>query len=171
MLHPPQPTGTSKRRFRPSIRPLSAAAMALSVGLSFLVTLPSKVTADPPAAPENVTERPDLVSAQISARAQKSRVEVAAERTETSSTWANPDGTLTTEVFSGPIRTRNAEGALVPIDLTLVEQEGRLRPKASSSDVEISAAGEGGPFATVRGGRRLTRDLVALEARQARGLG
>lgn len=140
---------------RPSRRPgfrFIVQATALSVGLSLLSGVPQAppAAADPkPKADQLTAERPDRVSAVLTARQQKSRVEITGERTETSSTWANPDGTLTTEVFSGPVRVRNDMGDLVPIDLSLVADGKVLRPKAGPAEVGISATGGKDPFATL----------------------
>ncbi|MEZ7128924.1 DNRLRE domain-containing protein [Nonomuraea sp. AD125B] len=70
-------------------------------------------------------------------------VEVHAETTATSLTYAQPDGkTYKTEVTAGPVRARQG-GGWVPIDTTLVEQGGKLRTKtlAEGAVVEISAGG------------------------------
>ncbi|WP_102162435.1 DNRLRE domain-containing protein [Brevibacterium luteolum] len=95
-----------------------------------------------------VVSRPDLVSAQVSARAQGSRVEVEDARSVDSSTFANPDGTLTTEAYSGPIRVQDDSGAWVDVDTTLEETEGGYAPKAALNDVVVSDGGEGA-FASV----------------------
>ncbi|WP_328709110.1 DNRLRE domain-containing protein [Microbispora hainanensis] len=70
-------------------------------------------------------------------------VEVADETTATSITYAQPDGkTFKTEVTTGPVRTRQGSG-WVPVDTTLAEQGGKLRPKALAEGavVELSAGG------------------------------
>ncbi|MEV4749570.1 Ig-like domain-containing protein [Streptosporangium sp. NPDC049248] len=70
-------------------------------------------------------------------------VEVAAETTVTRITYAQPDGkTFQTEVTAGPVRTRQG-GGWAPIDTTLAEQNGKLRPKALAEGalVELSAGG------------------------------
>ncbi|MGA4989274.1 DNRLRE domain-containing protein [Nonomuraea bangladeshensis] len=70
-------------------------------------------------------------------------VEVAEATTGTSITYAQPDGkTFRTEVTTGPVRTRQSSG-WVPIDTTLAEQSGKLRPKtlAEGTVVEFSAGG------------------------------
>lgn len=95
-----------------------------------------------------VVSRPDLVSAQVSARAQGSRVEVEDARSVDSSTFANPDGTLTTEAYSGPIRVQDDSGVWVDVDTTLEETEGGYAPKAALNDVVVSDGGEGA-FASV----------------------
>jgi hypothetical protein len=61
-----------------------------------------------------VLERPDVVSARVLARSSGQRVEVLELRSETDTTWVNPDGTFTTDVAAGPIRVRK-NGELVPL--------------------------------------------------------
>ncbi|MCA2223094.1 hypothetical protein [Nonomuraea aurantiaca] len=89
-----------------------------------------------------VTERPDRVSAALSARLQKSRVLVAAETTETTLTYANPDGTITLEASSGPVRVKQGD-AWTAIDTNLVAKDGVLKPKAALANVTFSGGGEG----------------------------
>jgi hypothetical protein len=70
-------------------------------------------------------------------------VEVADETSATSITTAQPDGkTFKTEISAGPVRTREGD-VWVPIDTTLTEQSGMLKPKAlaASATVEISVGG------------------------------
>ncbi|MFG3308540.1 RHS repeat-associated core domain-containing protein [Streptomyces wuyuanensis] len=50
------------------------------------------------------TSAADIASARVAARLSGKRVEALSERTETSTTWANKDGSLTTELSAGPIR-------------------------------------------------------------------
>ncbi|MGW6444039.1 DNRLRE domain-containing protein [Lentzea sp. NPDC055074] len=64
-----------------------------------------------------VDSRPDVLSAAVSARAQGSRVEVEDLRTETSTTWSNPDGTMTTDEHGAPVRFRDAKGGWQDIKL------------------------------------------------------
>ncbi|MEV4751523.1 DNRLRE domain-containing protein [Streptosporangium amethystogenes subsp. fukuiense] len=83
------------------------------------------------------------IAASQAAATQGKTVEVADETTATSITYAQPDGrTYKTEVTAGPVRTRQG-GGWVPIDTTLVEQGGKLRPKtlAEGALVELSAGG------------------------------
>ncbi len=71
------------------------------------------------------------------------RVQVDAATTESSVMYANPDGkTFTTEITSGPTRVLQ-QGEWVPIDTSLVEASGVLRPKAAVAQVEFSAGGTG----------------------------
>ncbi|MEU8322268.1 DNRLRE domain-containing protein [Nonomuraea sp. NPDC048881] len=83
------------------------------------------------------------IAASRAAIKQGRAVAVADETTATSITYAQPDGkTFTTEVTAGPVRIRQGN-AWMPIDSTLVEQSGKLRPKAIAEGalVEISAGG------------------------------
>jgi RHS repeat-associated protein len=112
-------------------------------------------TAAPPAPPSqeeptrgpNGLEAPDIATAQTIARLQEEPVEVVGERTETSSTWALPDGTLSTGLASGPIWVRRGgdgtqSGDWAPVDLTLeTTSEGTIRPKAHPADLVLAGAG------------------------------
>ncbi|MFI7446458.1 DNRLRE domain-containing protein [Nonomuraea sp. NPDC049714] len=83
------------------------------------------------------------IAASRSAAQQGKAVEVADETTATSITYAQPDGkTFKTEVAAGPVRARQGDG-WVPVDTTLAEQGGKLRPKALAEGalVELSAGG------------------------------
>ncbi|GAA1521854.1 hypothetical protein GCM10009677_63590 [Sphaerisporangium rubeum] len=72
-----------------------------------------------------------------------SPVEVPEETTESSVTYALPDGrTYRTDIAAGPVRTRQA-GKWVPIDSTLVAADGVLRPRAGVAGVEFSLGGKG----------------------------
>ncbi|MGO4258263.1 DNRLRE domain-containing protein [Marmoricola sp. RAF53] len=72
--------------------------------------------------------------------------EVLEERTtESSITFQNPDGSLTTELDSGPVRFQD-DGEWVDIDTTLVKRGGAWVPKAAPLDISFpdgtDAAGE-----------------------------
>ncbi|MEV6924772.1 RHS repeat-associated core domain-containing protein [Dactylosporangium sp. NPDC051485] len=96
--------------------------------------------------PPPVTQRPDRVSAALAARLQGSRVMIEDETTESSVTYANPNSTVTTESTSGPVRVRRGDG-WAPIDTTLTQDNGVLRPKAAVGSVEFSAGGGAAPLA------------------------
>ncbi|MEU8109510.1 DNRLRE domain-containing protein [Nonomuraea muscovyensis] len=90
----------------------------------------------------NMPSQAQVAASQAAAKQGKA-VEVADQTTATSITYAQPDGkTFKTEVTAGPVRTRQGAG-WVPIDATLAEQGGKLRPKALAEGavVEISAGG------------------------------
>ncbi|MEU1389955.1 MULTISPECIES: LamG-like jellyroll fold domain-containing protein [unclassified Nonomuraea] len=121
---------------------LSATNVAEAVTLLSPAQTPS-----PPAKPKPVAERPDRVSAALTARLQGSRVLVTGETTETTLTYINPDGTTTLEASSGPTRVKQGD-TWAPIDTNLVADNGVLRPKASLANVEFSTGG-GKPFAVL----------------------
>ncbi len=97
---------------------LLTALVALTAS-SVQVVQPVAAIAAPAAKVEapRVDSRPDVLSAAVSARAQGSRVEVEELRTETSSTWSNPDGTMTTDEHGAPIRFRRPDGGWQDIKL------------------------------------------------------
>ncbi|MBO1414659.1 ricin-type beta-trefoil lectin domain protein [Streptomyces sp. FH025] len=95
----------------------------------------------PPVAPS--TEAPDEASALLSARLQKRRIEVTGARTEFTTLWANPDGTLTSDRSTGPIRMKVGE-AWVPVDTTLVQTpDGKVAPKAHPGGVVFEGGDAG----------------------------
>ena len=70
------------------------------------------------------------------------RVEIVSSRTATSTTWANADGSLTTDTTRTPTRV-DMNGQWVPLDLGLVRTPAGWAPKASPVDVVFSAGGTG----------------------------
>lgn len=98
------------------------AVVAVTAGM--VVSAGVVVNTGPPAAAEPVVpapqagavtrpvvvSRPDQVSALVTARSQGARVMVEELLDESSTTWVNPDGTLTTQTFGAPVRERAADG-------------------------------------------------------------
>ncbi|MEU4268207.1 DNRLRE domain-containing protein [Streptomyces sp. NPDC026092] len=99
-----------------------------------------------------MTEAADLRSARLAAVLGGQRVEALAERTEVASTWANPDGTLTTETASTPVRIKEA-GVWKRLDTTLTDTGTRVEPETAVADVELSDGGTE-DFASVSRGSR-----------------
>lgn len=95
--------------------------------------------------------RPDAVSASVSARATGHRVEDLSQRTETSSVFANPDGTWTAETAPEPVQVQDEQGAWHRVDTTLVQREGGLAPAYAAADVVFSGGGDRA-LATIREG-------------------
>jgi large repetitive protein len=128
------------------VRQLAAvvtATLIAGVGLATVTHLEVAQAAVPVkvAKAARVDTRPDLLSARVAARAQGSRVLVESERAATSTTWVNPDGSLTTEQHAGPIRFRGAGGAWQDVDLTLAEQaDGTVAPKAHPGKLRLKGA-------------------------------
>jgi RHS repeat-associated protein len=111
--------------------------------------------ADPKPAAQKVTSRPDVISASVTARAQGSRVEVESMRTESSTTWSNPDGTMTTEAHAAPIRFKTAKGAWQSIDLTLQKNlDGTIAPRGHQYGLRLGRrnAATGQVFASASSG-------------------
>ncbi|WP_380281446.1 DNRLRE domain-containing protein [Kitasatospora purpeofusca] len=82
-----------------------------------------------------------LAAARAAARTSGQRVEALSERDETSTTWANPDGTLTTELSAGPVRFLR-EGKWADVDLTLkAAADGSVAPAAHPNGLKLAGAG------------------------------
>ncbi|MEU8318069.1 DNRLRE domain-containing protein [Nonomuraea sp. NPDC048881] len=102
----------------------------------------------------NLPEDQQAAIALHEARQRGAPVELSAKTTESSITHAMPDGTVKTEITTGPIRTRSGDG-WVPIDTSLTERAGVLRPKAiaGGASLEISTGGAG-PFVRMTSGNK-----------------
>ncbi|WP_219519576.1 LamG-like jellyroll fold domain-containing protein [Nonomuraea ceibae] len=145
----------------------TAVATALILGVS-LLTAPFTARAAPSPGPAEQAEqaeqptvltfpRPDdpdaaLRDALAKARQHNRPVEATTAFTETSRTWAYPDGHLTTESYSAPTQLKQPDGTWAWLDPTLVEKDGMLRPKLAKADVAFSLGGEG-PFASMTLGK------------------
>ncbi|MER6512882.1 DNRLRE domain-containing protein [Nonomuraea sp. NPDC001636] len=123
------------------------ASLTLSGAVSW-----AQATPDPSAPPLAVPPQSSLSSAQRAARAQKAPAEVADARTEYSTTWANPDGSLTTEAHTAPIRMKRNE-TWTAIDASLAATNGRFQPRAAQVDLRVSNGGTE-PFASMDNGSR-----------------
>ena len=91
---------------------------------------------------DNVTERPDAVSAIVTARSVGHRVEDLSQRSETTQVFANPDGTWTSEAATGPVRAQDEQGAWSDIDTSLVPVDGGFAPKSALGGLVISGGGD-----------------------------
>ncbi|GHJ48894.1 hypothetical protein Cs7R123_62360 [Catellatospora sp. TT07R-123] len=128
--------------------------LALAVGTALTAALaPLAGPAAPAAAaPACFDARPDTPVASATARRCGQRVEITAQRTETSQTYARPDGGYTTEISVEPRWSHRPDGSWTPIDTTLAPAaDGTVAPKASALPVAFSGGGTG-PLATVRSG-------------------
>ncbi|GAT68126.1 YD repeat-containing protein [Planomonospora sphaerica] len=116
---------------------------------------PSTAPSAPSATAFPRPEDPDaaLRAGVAEARKQNKAVEVTAAFTETSRTWAFPDGSLKTESYSGPTQVKQDDGSWAWIDTTLTEKDVLLAPKVGGpAHVEFSLGGEGKPFASMERG-------------------
>ncbi|MBT2470777.1 RHS repeat-associated core domain-containing protein [Streptomyces sp. ISL-66] len=89
------------------------------------------------AAPDSAA---DIASARVAARLSGKRVEALSERSETSTTWANKDGSLTTEVAAGPIRFKDpATGQWRDVDVDLaLAADGSVASKAHPHGLKLA---------------------------------
>ncbi|SPF04352.1 Cell wall-associated polypeptide CWBP200 [Streptomyces sp. MA5143a] len=139
---------------------MAATSLALSFGFAVhaagatyaadSTSKADKSSSQSKAARQKVTEAPDVQSARLAAVLGGQRVEAVSERAADSTTWVNPDGSLTTETASGDIRVREG-GQWKPIDTTLVDTGSSLEPKTAVADVALSDGGSG-DFASVSRG-------------------
>ncbi|MBB6570712.1 LamG domain-containing protein [Kribbella sandramycini] len=90
------------------------------------------------------------------AKSSGQRVEVLEKRTETSQTFANPDGSFTLEQHSLPVRMKRGNEWL-DMDATLEKgADGRVRPRATALDMTFSGGGSGPLIAVKAEGHELT---------------
>ncbi|MEO3891441.1 DNRLRE domain-containing protein [Nonomuraea sp. B5E05] len=90
----------------------------------------------PPSAPATPTSK-----ALAQAKKDNRRVEIESMRSESSTFYANPDGkTVRMEMHTQPIRVKSADGkGFTPIDTTLIEADGAIKPKAAHGELVLSA--------------------------------
>ncbi|GII66910.1 hypothetical protein Skr01_69950 [Sphaerisporangium krabiense] len=144
---------------RKARRPL-AVATALTVVASLVIASPSDptwaqlkptrsvYTSEPTAFPRPDDPDAPLRAAVEEAKKRNEPVAVEAVYTETSRTWAYPDGHLTLQSYAGPTQLKRSDGSWAWIDTTLVERDGVLKPKLAKADVSFSLGGNG-PFASM----------------------
>ncbi|MGX4691883.1 DNRLRE domain-containing protein [Streptomyces sp. JNUCC 63] len=116
---------------------------------------------DTPRGPDTAA---DIPSAKVAARLHGKRVEALSERTETSTTWVNKDGSLTTELTAGPVRFMDeATGEWREVDLDLVRgADGTVEPKAHPGGLRL-AGRSGTPAKSLKAAQQAeATDLVTL---------
>ncbi len=85
----------------------------------------------------------------------KQRVELPEQRTADSRTFANPDGSFTTESFGGPIHYRDASGKFQSIDVSALAGDGTevaFKTKAGAVRAELGAKSASGTLLRVSDG-------------------
>ncbi|MEV7413716.1 phospholipase A2 [Streptomyces sp. NPDC089919] len=158
------PDATAERRALPDNRRRrmwQAAAIAVLMvgdgGIALASTQQSAPAKPPRTAAQGrgqaAAEAPNAASARLMAKVQKRRIEILSERTDSTTSYANPDGTTSTETFTGAIRAKDEHGDWAPIDMTLVAEDGVVQPKQAAADVELSDGGTGEPLASVDKGK------------------
>ncbi|MFF0476473.1 DNRLRE domain-containing protein [Streptomyces sp. NPDC004284] len=86
------------------------------------------------------------------ARLQNRRIEVTGERTEATTSWANPDGSMSLESYTGPVRFKDDNGTWRKVDPTLAE----------APDGGVHAAGH--PLDLTLAGKSSAADVARIEA-------
>ncbi|MFJ4922055.1 DNRLRE domain-containing protein [Streptomyces sp. NPDC088725] len=130
------------------------SGQVVAVGLK-----PSAVSAVEPA--KGPAEAADVASARLAARLQDRRIEALSERTEDSTTYVNPDGSLTTEAFAGPVRVRQDDGSWRVVDTTLSDLGEGLKPATTVADLSFSDGGDRHLAAVRHEGRTFGMDWPA----------
>ncbi|MEU4025252.1 DNRLRE domain-containing protein [Streptomyces anulatus] len=157
-----------RRRLLPRIA--LGAAMMLAVEMAVLtdsgqavaVTRQAPQTpAAEKAASGGPAEAADILSAKAAAKLSGRRVEALSERTETSTTWVNKDGSLTTELSSGPVRFEE-NGSWTDIDVELRETADGVEAKAHPNGLSLAGGGGRLPRSMAEADRAPARDLVTL---------
>ncbi|MFB7180796.1 DNRLRE domain-containing protein [Streptomyces sp. NPDC056257] len=117
---------------------LVVAASALQgSGTAFAAGAPQVPVGQPGTAA--ATTAADIPSARVAARLSGQRVEALSERSETSTTWVNKDGSMTSEVAAGPIRLKDAAGQWRDVDVDLTTApDGSVTSKAHPQGLRLS---------------------------------
>ncbi len=160
-----------RRRLLPRVA--VTAAMVLAAESALVVAGTGQVVALAPerspqalaaSAGQAPTEAADIPSAKVAARLSGRRVEALSERTETSTTWVNKDGSLTTELASGPVRFEDASGGWRDVDVALRESDGAVEAVAHPEGLRLAGKGGTVPRSLGQAQRADARDLVTLGA-------
>ncbi|MEV8553836.1 DNRLRE domain-containing protein [Streptomyces glaucescens] len=119
-------------------------AVSTLYGAEAALAAPRAQEAAQPRKAAHATTAADIPSARVTARLSGHRVEALSERTETSTTWVNKDGSLTTELSAGPIRFRDAaSGTWRDVDVDLIRSaDGTVVSRAHPTGLVL--AGESG---------------------------
>lgn len=135
---------------------LPATSIGVTLTAALVVGFVTPASADEPteiapqaqpaeAAPEPITKASSAIEARLAALTQGSRVEVLSERTEYAQTFAEPDGTFTSESSTGVqwVRDEAGEDGWRAVDLTLqMATDGVIRPASPVYELEIHPGGE-----------------------------
>ncbi|MET9453118.1 DNRLRE domain-containing protein [Streptomyces cinerochromogenes] len=144
-----------RRRHRPGsnrflVYVAYAMAGVVTAGLALPAPRDAAEAVTPVATAAAASDDGDAATGEARRRAAASgeRVEVTALRTESSTTYVNPDGSVTVEAATGPVRVKDDDGAWHDLDTTLVRRDGGIEPRQAAADIRISDGGEG-PLAEV----------------------
>lgn len=136
------------------------AGAALAAGLMSPASADEPVSMPESSATEDVssaattTFADTAIEAQVAARSQGTRVEVLSERTESSVTFAEPDGSFTSEISAGAERVRDTSGdnGWRDIDLTLQSADGVVQPVSPLHDLTLNGGSDNAPLVELASG-------------------
>lgn len=112
--------------------------------------LPNAGALSPPTEPSSPDDPPTEANLALDRAVESGEpVEVVGWRTETSMTWANPDGSFTEDRAAGPVRVERESGEWVPVDPTLEAGPDGIRPRAVPNDVVLSGGGAEAPLVSL----------------------
>lgn len=137
--------GSRLRSCASGLLALSTCLVALPIAQDLAMTPASASQTTSSTLPQtsSSTSRPDPVSAAIAARITGAPVLIESDQTDTSRTYANPDGSKTTDYYSAPVQV-DQNGTWTNIDTTLVQNAyGTFSPKAAVGTIELSGGGSG----------------------------
>lgn len=126
------------------------AASAVLAGLLVTPAQAERVTPVEASQNRETFERPDLLGAQLLARTSGHRVLVTGATTDTSQTWIETNGSITTEQAMSPVRVQRGQDWL-PVDTTLRVTKNGIEPAVVPGSLVLSNGGDG-PFALAGSG-------------------
>jgi Concanavalin A-like lectin/glucanases superfamily len=131
--------------------------VAASLMLPVLPFLPAQMTPRAAAAESGVAGV-DQATALAQAQATSEPVEVTADRTEYSTTQANPDGSFTLTQSTTPQRVKDDDGSWGSVDPALERRsDGRIAPRGAVVDLSFSGGGPGSDMLRLgKDGRSIT---------------
>lgn len=120
----------------------SVLSLLMVVPAAWAITTTGGASAAGEEVAASTTEQQDEeAQARFRALLKNKRVEIKGLRTEDSSTFANPDGSLTTEAFTGPVQVKDSKGDWHKIDTTLEQVGAAIQPKVAAADIRFSGGG------------------------------
>jgi hypothetical protein len=142
--HEPARTRTAQRLALPLALILLAetgAALTTAPGATAAdTTVSTSTTRTSTTRTSAVTADQEEANARLTAQAQGRRIEVVGARTEKTTLWANPDGTMSVESSAGPVRYRE-NGKWVAVDVSFVKNaDGSIRSKAHPRGLKLAGA-------------------------------
>jgi len=169
------------RRLRPVAAALTllmaaeAAIVIESTGQAVALSreLPAKDTTASKKAPKGLgpATAATEAAARLKAKIQNRRIEVTGARSETSTTYVNPGGTVTEQAYSGPIRFRDGHGVWRQVDASLtLADDGSVKAKRHPHALSI-AGRSAAPKGLQRAGKKgegAPVPLVTMEDRAGR---